>query len=243
MISLFYKDITGFFSSITGYIVIVVFLTVNSLFLWIFPGGMNILDSGYASLEPLFTISPMVFMFLIPAVTMKSFAEEKKSGNMELLLTRPLSDIQIVLAKYLSGFMLTVVALLPTLIYLISVRSLGSPEGNVDMGGTWGSYIGLLLLASAYVAIGVFASSLTDNVVVAFVLAVLLSFFLYMGFGSLGHLSDVGSVGNLIIGLGMESHYNSLRRGVIDSRDVIYFLSLALLFIYMTKLKLKSRNW
>jgi ABC-2 type transport system permease protein len=243
MKSLFLKEISGFFSSVTGYLVIIVFLLSNGLFLWVFPGEKNILDAGYASLDTLFIIAPWVFLFLVPAITMRSFSEEKRTGNMELLLTRPLSDLQIVLAKYFANLSLAVISLIPTLIFYFAVIKLGNPIGNIDHGGTWGSYIGLVFLAAVYVSIGIFSSSLTDNIIIAFILSVLLCFFLYMGFNSVGYLSLKGSTGNIILYLGIDAHYNSMRRGVIDSRDLTYFLSVIVLFILFTRVRLHSRNW
>lgn len=243
MKSLYIKEITGFFSSITGYIVVIVFLVINGLFIWVFPGEMNVLDAGYASLDTLFLIAPWVFLFLIPAITMRSFAEEKKSGNLDLLLTRPLSEFQIILAKYFAGVTLATIAILPTLIFYISLILLGNPAGNIDSGGTLGSYLGLFLLAAIYVSVGIFASSLTENTIVAFVLSVLLCFFLYEGFNSIGYLSLTGKTGNFLLNLGIDAHYKSIQRGVIDSRDLVYFLSVIILFLLFTKTKLRSYNW
>jgi ABC-2 type transport system permease protein len=243
MRSLFLKEIAGFFSSLTGYLVIIVFLIVNGLFIWVFPGEMNVVDSGYASLDTLFYIAPWVFLFLVPAITMRSFAEEKKSGNMELLLTRPLTDLQIVLSKYFANLALSVISILLTLIFYLSIIKLGNPQGNIDHGGTWGSYIGLLFLAGTYVSIGIFASSLTDNIIVAFILSVLFCFFLFMGFNSVSNLIFSGETGTVIQNLGIDAHYHSMQRGVIDSRDLVYFLSAIILFIYLTRIKLNSRNW
>ncbi|MBN2523991.1 MAG: gliding motility-associated ABC transporter permease subunit GldF [Bacteroidales bacterium] len=243
MRSLYLKEISGFFSSITGYIVVGVFLIVNGLFLWVFPGNMNVLDAGYASLDTLFFIAPWVFLFLIPAITMRSFAEEKKSGNLDLLLTRPLSELQIVMAKYLAGITVAAIALIPTLVFYVSLVILGNPTGNIDAGGTLGSYLGLFLLAGIYVSIGVFASSLTENTIVAFVLSVALCFFLYEGFNSVGYLSLTGKTGNFILNLGIDAHYKSMQRGVLDSRDLIYFLSVIVLFLLFTRTKLRSINW
>lgn len=243
MKSLLIKEISQFFSSLTGYIVVIVFLLINGLFLWVFPGEMNILDGGYASLETLFTIAPWVFLFLIPAITMRSFADEKKSGNLDLLLTRPLTELQIVLAKYVSAVLVAVIALLPTLFFFYTIIILHQSDIPVDAGATWGSYIGLILLAAIYSAIGIFASSLTDNSIISFILAVLLCFFLYIGFSSIGNLSTEGVTGNFIINLGIDEHYKSMRRGVIDSRDLIYFISVIVVFIYLTRLKLTSRKW
>ncbi|MBA7576966.1 hypothetical protein ES708_18812 [subsurface metagenome] len=243
MRSLYKKEITDFFSSITGYIVVIVFLVVNGLFLWVFPGEMNILDAGYASLDTLFVIAPWVFLFLVPAVTMRAFSDEKKSGTLDLLLTRPISEMQIVLAKYFANVTVAAIALLPTFIFYGSVIMLGNPTGNIDSGGTWGSYLGLFLLAAVYVSIGLFASSLTENTIVAFVSAVLLCFFLYLGFNSVGYLSLTGKTGNFILNLGIDAHYKSMQRGVIDSRDLVYFLSVIFLFLFFTQAKLRSRNW
>jgi ABC-2 type transport system permease protein len=243
MKSLFLKEISGFFSSFAGYVVVVAFLCANGIFLWWFHSKINLLDAGYASLESLFFIAPWVFLFLIPAITMKSFSEEKKGGNMDLLLTRPLTEMQIILSKYLACVSLALIALLPTLIFYISIIKLGNPVGNIDVGGTWGSYIGLLFLAAIYASIGIFASSITENTIIAFIIGVLLCFFFYLGFNSVSELSHTGHVGNIILNLGIDAHYKSISRGVIDSRDLVYFLSVIILFLYLTLLKLKSRNW
>jgi ABC-2 type transport system permease protein len=224
-----------------GYIVITVFLLVNGLFLWVFPVEYNILDFGYASLDGFFIISPFVFLFLIPAITMRSFAEERKSGTIELLLTKPLSDMQIITAKYLAGMLLVIISLLPTLIYFISVYQLGMPKGNMDIGGTWGSYIGLLFLSSAFVTIGIFASSITDNQIVSFILGVFLCGFVYIGFDLLYSL--FGKIDLFIKSAGINAHYTSMSHGVIDTRDVVYFLSVTGIFILLTKISLESRKW
>ena len=243
MIALFKKEIRTFLSSLIGYVVIAVFLLITGLFMWIFPGDMNTLDMGFANMDTLFLISPWVFMFLIPAITMRSFAEEKRSGTIELLFTRPITDFQIVFAKYLAGWTLVIIALIPTLIYYFTVYRLGNPPGNLDSGGTWGSYIGLLLLASAYVAIGMFASSITNNQIVAFLLAALISFFMFTGFQSLGSFDLFGPLDEVIKSLGIQEHYTSLSRGLIDSRDVVYFIALNAVFFALTSTVMKSRMW
>lgn len=243
MIALVQKEIRSFFGSIIGYLVVMVYLLINGIFLWLFPGNFNVLDGGYASLNNLFTISPWVFLFLIPALSMRMFADEKKGGTMELLLTKPLSDLQIILAKYIAGLFLLLVSLLPTLIYYYSVYSLGNPAGNVDSGGAFGSYIGLLFLGSAFLSIGLFASSLTDNQIVAFLLAMFLCFFIFYGFDQISGFELFGSLDLFILKLGINEHYNSLSRGVIDSRDVLYFLSVIALFITATRLVIQSRKW
>lgn len=243
MYTLLKKEIRSFLSSLIGYITIIVFLLVISLSMWVWKSDSNVLDNGYATIEPLFIIAPWVFLFLIPAITMRSFADEKKAGTIELLLTRPLTDLQIILAKYFAGFVLVLFSLLPTLIYYYSIHRLGNPVGNIDTGGMWGSYIGLLFLGAAFVSIGVFASAITDNQVVSFILAVFLSFMIYTGFDFLSSFALFGKIDNIILALGINSHYVSMSRGVIDTRDVIYFVSLIALFIFGTRTVLESRKW
>jgi ABC-2 type transport system permease protein len=242
MFTLLKKEIQSFLSSLIGYLVILVFLLINSLFLWVFPGSFNILDSGYASIDGLFVMAPWVFMFLIPAITMKMFADEHKTGTIELLFTKPISDLQIVLAKYLAGLILVIFSLLPTLIYYFTVHQLGQPVGNIDSGGTMGSYIGLFFLAAGYVSIGVFASSITENQIVSFIISLFLCFVCYTGFDSASVIAGNGW-DHYIEALGINYHYTSMSRGVIDSRDLVYFISFATLFILSTKLILQSRKW
>lgn len=243
MFSLLRKEISSFLTSLTGYIVITIFLLAVGLFLWVFPGDFNILDAGFTSLESLFVIAPWVFMFLIPAITMRSFAEEKRTGTIELLLTRPLSEWQIILAKYFAGLLLVVLSLLPTLVYYYSLQGLGNPPGNIDTGATWGSYVGLLFLGGAYVSIGLFASSITENQIVSFILAFFLCFFCYFGFDAIGGMEIFRSVDELIINFGINAHFASMSRGVIDSRDLLYFLSFIFVFLALTRFRLLSRNW
>ncbi len=243
MWALFLKEIKSFLSSLTGYIVIAIFLAVTGLFLWVIPSGSNILDYGYANLDGLFVIGPFVFLFLVPAVTMRSFADERKSGTIELLFTRPLSDFQIVLAKYLSSVVLVALSLLPTLIYYITVYQLGMPVGNIDSGGFWGSFIGLFLLGAVFVSIGVFSSAVTDNPVVSFVLSVFLSAFLYLGFEFISSLELFGNFDLFIKSLGMSDHYSSISRGVVDTRDLVYYFSVIGLFLFLTKFSISSRKW
>jgi ABC-2 type transport system permease protein len=246
MFTLYLKEIRSFLSSLIGYIAIGVFISLIGIFLWIIPtdsGGSNILDNGFANIDPLFTIAPWVYLFLIPAITMRSFSEEKKTGTLELLLTRPLTDLQIVLAKYLAGFTLVMVSLLPTLTYYYSVHVLGLPKGNIDTGGMWGSYVGLLFLGAGFLSIGVFASSIAENQVIAFIIALLLCFFCYIGFDFIGESGLFGKYDALIKSLGINAHYVSMSRGVIDTRDALYFLSIITLFNLLTKLVLESRKW
>jgi len=243
MFALLRKEINSFFSTIVGYIVIMVFLTANSLFLWIFPGELNVLESGYATIDTLFIIAPWVFLFLVPAVTMRMFSEERKTGTIELLLTRPLSDLQIISAKFLAGLILVLFSLLPCLVYFISVYLLGNPVGNIDTGGTWGSFIGLFFLAGIYVSIGIFASSMTDNQIIAFILSLILCFFFFIGFESLSSIPIFQSIDHVIMNLGINEHYKSMSRGVIDSRDMVYFTVVMVLFLVFTKMSMQSRRW
>jgi len=243
MISLFFKELRSFLSSLIGYIIISVFLIATALFLWVIPNDFNLLDYGYANLDSLFIIAPFVFLFLIPAISMRSFADEKKSGTDELLFTRPLSETQIVLAKYMASFSLVVLAIIPTLVFYVSINLLGFPQGNIDSGSFWGSFIGLLLLSASFTAIGVFSSSLTSNQVVAFVLAVILSAFLYLGFEMIYSMELFGNIDLFIKSLGISHHYSSISRGVIDTRDIVYFLSIIFLFLFLTKFSLSRMKW
>jgi ABC-2 type transport system permease protein len=243
MYTLLKKEINVFLSSLIGYIVIAVFLLINGLFIWIFPMEFNVLRFGYASLDGLFIIAPFVFLFLIPAVTMRLFADEQRSGSMELLLTKPVSDLQIILSKYFAGLLLVIGAILPTLIYVAAIYFLGLEVGNLDKGGIMGSYLGLLFLSAAFVATGVFASSLTDNQIVAFIIAVFLCGFAYIGFESIHNLELMGRFDLFIKSLGINAHYVSMSRGVIDTRDVIYFVSYIALFLSFTLVSLQRRKW
>ncbi|MGC8803309.1 MAG: gliding motility-associated ABC transporter permease subunit GldF [Bacteroidales bacterium] len=235
MRSLFIKEISSFFSNITGYLVIVVYLLINSLLLWIIPGNYNIIDSGYATLSPLFEISPWVFLFLVPAITMRSFAEERRQGTLELLITRPLSELQIILAKYFAALTLVILSLLPTLIFYLSVYLLGNPQGNIDTGGTWGSYLGLFFLAAIYVAIGIFSSSFTENQVVAFIVGTILCLIMFMGFEIIATLPFFSGFEHWIAYLGINEHYQSISRGIVDTRDIVYFVTIAIFFVLLTR--------
>ena len=238
MKSIVLREIKSFFGSPIGYLVITVFLIGNGLFLWVFEGEYNILNSGFADLSPFFTLAPWILIFLIPAVTMRSFSDEKKQGTLELLLTKPLSIWQIVNGKFLGSMLLIAMAIIPTFIYVKVISTLGIPEGNIDMGSTMGSYFGLLFLIAAYSAIGIFTSTLSENQIVAFIVAVFLCFFFYFGFEKLA--SIIPSFQVLISSFGMQDHFKSMSRGVIDTRDVIYFSSVTVLFLSFTVYNLKS---
>ena len=241
MFSIFRKELRSFFSNATGYIVIGIFLLLTGLFLWIIPGEFNILDSGYANIDGLFYLAPWLFLFLCPAVTMRLFAEEKQTGTWELLTTKPLSKLQIVLGKYFAGWVLVSLALLPTLIYYFTVVYLAEPIGNVDSGAFWGSFIGLFFLAAVYVAIGTFSSSLSNNQIVSFVVAVVLCFFFYYGFDLLSSFFTSGQSIQLLETIGIHTHYKSMSRGVIDSRDLLYFVVLSVGFLSATVWRIKKK--
>ena len=238
MKSIVLREIKSFFGSPIGYLVIAIFLIINGLFLWVFEGEYNILNTGFADLTPFFTLAPWILIFLIPAVTMRSFSDEKKQGTLELLLTKPLSIWQIVNGKFLGALLLIVMAIIPTFIYVAVISNLGMPEGNLDMGSTIGSYFGLLFLIAAYSAIGIFTSTLSDNQIVAFIVAVFLCFFFYFGFEGLA--SVVPNMSSIIASLGMQDHFKSMSRGVLDTRDILYFTSVTVLFLSFTVYNLKS---
>lgn len=238
MKSIAIREIKSFFGSPIGYLVIAVFLVGNGLFLWVFEGEYNILNSGFADLSPFFTLSPWILIFLIPAVTMRSFSDEKKQGTLELLLTKPLSIWQIINGKFLGSMLLIVIAIIPTLIYVWVISSLGMPENNIDIGSTTGSYFGLLFLIATYSAIGIFTSTLSENQIVAFITSMFLCFFFYFGFEKLA--SIIPNFEGLISGFGMQDHFKSMSRGVIDTRDIIYFVSITILFLSFTVYNLKS---
>lgn len=239
MISILKKELRSFFSSATGYIVIGIFLLLTGLFLWVIPGEFNIPEAGYANVDGLFFLAPWLFLFLCPAITMRFFAEEKQTGTWELLVTKPLTAWQITLGKYFAGTILVFLALLPALIYYYTVSYLAEPIGNVDSGQFWGSFIGLIFLAAVYVSIGTFASSLSKNQIIAFIIAVVLCFFFFYGFDVLAGFVSGGSLMQFIENLGVHAHYKSISRGVIDSRDLVYFAVLSTLFLGTTVWKIK----
>lgn len=242
MIRVLKKELDSFLDSLVAYVVIVVFLTGIGLLMWVFP-ETSVLNYGYADMDTLFSFGPYVFMFLIPAITMRTFAEERRAGTMELLLTKPLSDWQIILGKYFSAFLLVIFAIIPTLIYYYSVYKLGQPEGNVDSAGVFGSYLGLLLLGGVFVAVGIFSSAVSGNQIVAFIIAVFLCFLLYSGLGSFAAINDWGSLSLLLEQAGLLYHYRALGKGLVDSRNVIYLISVIVLLLALTRLIIGTRKW
>lgn len=234
MWSVFRKEITAFFTTPVGYLVMGLFLVLSGLFLWVFKGPFNILDAGFADLSLFFLLAPWIFLLLIPAVTMRSFSEERKLGTLELLLSKPLSTSALVLGKYLGALGLVLIAVVPTILYVAAVHQLGTTPGNLDAGLIWGSYAGLVLLMMVYTSIGLFTSTLTENQIVAFMGGILLCFLLYYGFEALSTLVADGQTALRIQRLGMRAHYERISRGVLDSRDLVYFLSLTAFFLFLS---------
>ena len=242
MWTVFKKEVRSFLSSLIAYIVMAVFLLATGLFMWVLD-GTTIFDLGLASMVTMFQLAPYILIFLVPAVTMRSFSDEKKYGTLELLVTKPVSEMGIIMGKYLASLSLVVVAILPTLIYYYSVYKLGAPEGNIDTGAMWGSYFGLVLLAASYTAIGIFCSALTDNQIVALISSMALCFLFYQVLGLMGEVAWLNAVGKSLSWFGLDYHYYSLSKGVIDTRDVLFFASFSAAFVYSTKLVFESRKW
>ncbi|MBJ10169.1 MAG: gliding motility-associated ABC transporter permease subunit GldF [Flavobacteriales bacterium] len=243
MFALFKKEINGFFSTPVGFLIIAVFLLSNSLLMWGFSSDYNILDNGYAHMDSLFILAPILFLLFIPAVTMRLFADEHKEGTIELILTKPLTELQIVLAKYFAGLILVILSILPTLVHYFSIYSLGETNGNLDSAGIFGSYIGLFFLASGFVAIGTFSSAISKNQIISFIIAIIISAFFYLGWDIIASGISNGKVELTIQYIGINAHYLSLSKGVIDTRDILYFISLNTLFVLLTQTILASRKW
>lgn len=232
------KEFNSFFASPIAYLVIGVFLLINGLFLWVFDDDFNILNAGFADLNSFFYLAPWVLLFLIPAITMKMFSDEFQTGTIEILKTKPITNWQIVMGKFWAALLLILIAIIPTFVYIFTVSELGNPVGNIDMGSTIGSYLGLFLLSGAYAAVGLFTSTLSKNQIVAFILGVLIVFLLYYGFDAVSSL--FGSSSYTVKLFGINEHFKSISRGVIDTRDIVYFLSIIFIFLFMTKQKLSN---
>ncbi len=239
---IFKKEIRSFLGSFIAYIVIGVFLLLTGLFLWMIKGN-NIFDLGVASLQVMFEVAPYILIFLVSAITMRSISEEKRLGTLEILTTKPIHDVQIIVGKFLASVTLIIIAIIPTLFYYYAIYQLASPIGNIDTGATMGSYIGLILLAACYASVGMFSSSLTDNQIVALITSMLLNFFFFGVLGMLGDISWLTNIGKSLEWFGLEFHYDSISRGVIDTRDVIYFLGFIFIFLGLTKIVFESRKW
>jgi ABC-2 type transport system permease protein len=238
MLAIFRKEINQFFSSPIAYIIMAVFLTAIGLMLWVFP-DTSVLEYGYADMGTFFNLAPYVMLFLVPAITMRSIADEVRTGTLEWLLTKPVGRWSIVGGKFLACWLLVALTLLPTVLYYGSLFQLGNPPGNIDSAAVFGSYIGLLLLAAVFVAIGLWTSSLNDNQVVAFVVGVFVCFLFYVGLSSLAGLGALGSVGYYLSYLAFDEQYRALGRGLIDSRNVVYFASLTSFFLFLTTRRLR----
>lgn len=233
MFAIYIKELNTYLNSLLGMLVLALFLLFSGLFIWVFP-QTSILNTGYAGMEPFFSISPYLLMFFIPAITMRMMADEKKGGTLELLMTFPVTNWDVVIAKYLGGFTLLLIGLVPTICYYISLWFLGVPQGNIDTAAVIGSYAGLVCLGSVFVAIGIFASSVTDNQVVAFLLALFVCYFLYDGLTALAAINSWSSLSYWFTKLSLSSQYESLGRGVIDSRVIIYYFSLTVGVQFLT---------
>lgn len=235
MISIFLKEVNEFLDSLIAYVVIGVFLVGIGLLMWVFP-DTNVLDYGYASMEPVFSLGPYVFMFLVPAITMKSFAEEKRNGTLELLSTLPFKQFDIILGKFLAGYFLVFFSVIPTVIYYFSLQNLGNPMGNLDTPGIIGSYIGLLLLGGLFTSVGILSSVITGNQIVSFILSAFLCFFLYSGFDAIANINVWSQWSGLVSGFGIMNHYTSMSKGLIDFTDLIYFIGSIVIVLMLSKL-------
>lgn len=233
------KELSQFFSNLTGYIAIIVFLLVNGLVLFVFKN--NILEYGYASLESFFSFAPWIVLFLVATITMRSFADEYKGGTYEVLRTRPLTSWQIVIGKFLGSLLVAIIALIPTLVYYFTINSLASTTG-IDAGAAAGSYLGLLLITALFTSIGICVSSFTNNPVVAFIISLVACILFYFGFTAISQLPFFENGADYYVALvGIESHYQSISRGVLDTRDLVYFLSLTFFFLLLTKQNLQTK--
>ena len=237
MFSILKKEFNSFFASTVAYLVMGVFLLINGLFLWVFKSDFNILNAGFSDVNSFFYLAPWFFLLLIPAITMKSFADEFNKGTIELLKTKPISNWKIVMGKFSASVLLVIVALVPTFTYIFTIYQLGNPLGNIDFGSIIGSYMGLLFLAITYTAIGLFTSTLSKNQIVAFISGVLITFILFEGFDAISNL-----IGNdlSLKQLGIKKHFKSISRGVIDTRDILYFISVTVFFLDLTKIRLDN---
>lgn len=238
MKAIFNKEIQSFFSNPVGYLIIASFLVINALLLWFFKGYSNVIVTGFANINAFFTNSSWIFAFLIPAITMKSFADEYQNGTIEILKTLPIKTSQIVLGKFLAYVCIILLAILPTLVFVYSTYQLGNPKGNIDLGSTFTSYIGLILLACTYISIGIFSSLVTKNNITSFIIACIVNVVLYFGFSALESISETSTFGWNAFGI--PQHFESMTRGVISYTDIAYFVSITFLFLGFTQLKLND---
>ncbi len=242
MITLYKKEISIFFSTIIGYLIIGLFLLISSLILWHDISEINILDNAYASMDSFFSIAPLIFLLFIPSVSMRVFSEEVNTGTIETLITKPISSFEIVTAKFFAVLSLVIIAISPTITYVISIYFLGETTGNLDLAAVVGSYIGLLLLSSIFSSISVYASSLSSNQIVAFILAIIMSSFFFFGFDILSQLPYLQIVDLILQKIGISYHYNMMSKGLLKVSDLVYFMSVSLLFIKLTEVVIKNKN-
>ncbi|PHS51424.1 MAG: gliding motility-associated ABC transporter permease subunit GldF [Lutibacter sp.] len=242
MKSILLKELNSFFSSPIAYLVIAAYLLINGLFLWVFKGDFNILHAGFADLNTYFFLAPWIFIFLIPAITMRCFSDEINTGTIELLKTKPLSNWDLIFGKFIGSLLLVIIAILPTIVYVYSIYQLGNPVGNIKFGATFGSFVGLIFLASTYTSIGVFSSTISKNQIVSFIIAAFISFFLYYGFEALADFNSFGNLDFAIQNFGMSAHFNSICKGVIDTRDLIYFVSITFFFLLLTNYRIQHEQ-
>lgn len=238
MLAIFKKEFNSFFSSAVGYLIIGFFLLLNGFFLWVFQGPYNVLDYGFANLSQFFLFTPWIFLLIIPAITMKSFSEEKKTGTLELLFIKPVGKLHLIGGKFLAAFVLVILALFPTLLYVYTISNLGMTAGNYDFGLVLGSYLGLVLLVMGYTAIGIFCSAITANQIVAFLLSLLLCFLFYYGFEALASANYGNNTTDFIKNIGMKYHFDGIALGVLKLQNILYFISLTILFLYLANVQL-----
>ncbi|MBK7094627.1 MAG: gliding motility-associated ABC transporter permease subunit GldF [Saprospiraceae bacterium] len=243
MLAIYIKEINSFFGTLIGYIVIGVFLIFSGLVMWVL-SSTSVFEFSYANMDSFFFLAPVLFVFLIPAITMRSFAEESQQKTLELLFTKPITDKQIILGKYFANITLVLIALLPTIIYYISIYMLGSPKGNIDSGAIFGSYVGLIFLAGVFVAVGMLSSAITNNQVIAFIMAIVISVVLQWGFFVIGKLPVFWGVwDDFIQKFGIDYHYSSISKGLIDTRDILYFISVIFIFLLITHYVIKKKKY
>lgn len=242
MIALYKKEISVFFSTIVGPAIIGLFLLVNGLFLWSDISQLNILDNAYASIDPFFTISPLLFLLFIPAISMRTLSEEYNTGNIETLITKPIASHQIITSKFLAILTLIVVSIIPTFLYVITIYYLGESKGNIDLAGIIGSYIGLLMLSSVFASIGVFSSSTSKNQITAFILGLIISSVFYFGFDLLSKIQILAPSDLILQKIGISYHYNIMSKGLILASDIIYFISVSFLFLKFSELVISNKK-
>jgi ABC-2 type transport system permease protein len=236
MITLYKKELSIFFSTIIGPVIIGLFLLINGLFLWSDISSLNILENTYASMDSLFTISPLLFLIFIPAISMRTFSEEYYTGNIENLITKPIATYQLVISKFLAILTLIIFSVIPTFLYVITIYYLGETKGNLDLAGIIGSYLGLLMLGSVFTSIGVFSSSTSKNQITAFILAIIISSIFYFGFDLLSKIQILDSINFILQKIGISYHYKIMSKGLILASDIVYFLSLSFLFLKFSEL-------